>query len=77
MRIGGKKLTVLAQDTELDGQAAEVLRASMVRHDKVDVELRQGPIESQFFVRGMRWHEDGRTRRRVLEDASGWVRLRS
>ena len=60
---------MLPQHTELHGQAAEVLRTTMVGEDKVDVALGEGPIEGQFFIRGMRWHEDRRARRGVLEDA--------
>ena len=65
----GQEAAVLAQDTELDGEAAEVLGTSVVRQDKGDVALRQSPVESQLFIRGMRRHKDGRTRRGVLKDA--------
>ena len=76
MGIVGQEAAVLAQDTELDGQAAEVLGTAVVRQDKGDVALRQRPVESQLFIRGMRRHEDGRTRRGVLQDAGSRGRLR-
>ncbi len=76
MRIGGQKPTVLAQDTELDGQAAQVLGAAMIGHDKVNVALRQGPIERQLLLGGIRGRERGGTRRAMAQDAGIQERFR-
>lgn len=75
MGIMGQDASGLAQDTEWDGSAAEVLGTAVVRQDTVDVALRQSPVESQRFIRGMRRHEDGRTRRGVRQDAGSRGRL--
>ena len=54
MSISGQELSVLAQNAELDGQAAEVLGPPMVCQDKIEIALRQGPVESQLFIREIR-----------------------
>ena len=40
----------------------------MVGEDKRNIALGEGPIEGQFFIGGMRWQEDRRARRCILED---------
>ena len=69
LRIVGEEPSMLPQHTQLHGYAAQVLRTTMVGEDKRHIALGEGPIEGQFFIGRMRWHEDRRARRGVLEDA--------
>src|SRR6266446_403193 len=73
--IVAENASVLAQHTELHGQAAQVLRPPMLGKDKSTIAFREGPVKGELLVGGMGRHQHRVARRRMLKDSGTGRRL--